>query len=62
MNTHRLLARTVCFTALTNWSTDGDGIHILSAPLFMRRPFSSGRNKSIRPSSVLYALSPSKIP
>ena len=36
MNTQRLLAITICFTALTNWPGDGDGIHNLSAPRFMR--------------------------
>lgn len=62
IHTQRLLARTVCLTASTNCSTDGDGIHNLSAPIFIRRAFSSGRNRRIRPSSVLYAFSPSKIP
>jgi hypothetical protein len=31
-------------TALTNWSTDGAGMHIRSAPNCIRRAFSSGRN------------------
>lgn len=62
VNTQRLLAMTVCFTASTNSWVEGEGMHILSAPIFIRRAFSSGRKSTIRPSSLLYALRPSKSP
>lgn len=53
INTQRLLARTVCFTVLTNWSVEGAGMHILSAPICIRRAFCSGRKSKRRPSSFL---------
>lgn len=60
--TQRLFAKTVSFTASTNCSTVGDGMHIRSAPTCIRRPFSSGRNRSIFPSCFRYAFKPSNNP
>lgn len=60
--TQRLFASEVCFKASTNWSIEGDAIHILSAPIFMRMAFCSGRNSSRLPFSFLYALVPSNSP
>lgn len=62
INTQCLLARTVCFTASTKCSIDGDGMHSLSAPICMRWAFCSGRKSNTRPSSLLYAFRPSSNP
>ncbi len=60
--TQRLLARTACFTACRKESTGRLGILIRSAPEINLMAFSSGRNKSMRSSSVLYAFKPSNNP
>ena len=60
--THLLFARTVCFTASTNCSTEGAGMHILSAPVCILKAFSSGRNNKMDPSGFLYAFRPSNNP
>jgi hypothetical protein len=60
--THRLFARTVCFTASTNCSTVGAGMQIRSAPAIIRKAFSSGRKSNIDPSTFLYAFKPSNNP
>lgn len=62
INTQRLLANTVCFTAFTKSSTGRAGMLKRSAPATIRIAFSSGRNKSMRSSSVLYAFKPSNNP
>lgn len=60
--TQRLLADTVSLTAPINWSMEGDGMHILSAPCLIRPAFWSARNRRIRPSCVLLAFMPSNMP
>lgn len=60
--TQDLLALAVCLTASINWWMEGEGMHILSAPLIMRVAFSFGRKSRIQPSSLLYAFVPSYIP
>ena len=61
-HTQLLLAKTVSFTASTNCSIVGDGMHIRSAPICIRKPFSSGRKRSILPSCLRYAFKPSNNP
>lgn len=60
--TQRLLAKATCFTALTNCSTEGDGMHNLMAPVCIRKAFFSGRKSWIPPSFLLYTFNPSNKP
>lgn len=60
--TQRLFAKTIALTAPTNCSTDGDGMHIRSAPICIRIAFSSGRKRRMLPSCFLYAFRPSNNP
>lgn len=60
--TQRWLARAISFTASTNCCVEGEGMHILSAPICIRVAFWSGRNKRRCPFSPLKALAPSSNP
>lgn len=60
--TQRLFANIVCLTPDRNCSTVGAGMHSRSAPILIRKAFSSGRKRRIEPSSFLCALRPSSNP
>lgn len=61
-NTQRSFARAVFFTASINCSVVGACISSLSAPICMRRAFSSGLKIMILSSSLLYTFIPSNNP
>src|SRR5574344_115730 len=58
--THCLFAFTVAITASMNFSFGNFGMTSLSQDCIMRSALRSGRKVTMRPSSVVYALSPSK--